>query len=51
VGAGFLVDRSGGAVNVGAPSVALLTLDVQTYEPSACPLCAQGSSAVKPGSR
>ena len=51
VGAGFLVDRSGGAVNVGAPSVALLTLDVQTYEPSACPLCAQGSPAVKPGSR
>ena len=51
VGAGFLVDRSGGAVDVRAPRVALLTLDVPTYEPSVCPLCKEGSPAVKPGSR
>ncbi len=51
VGAGSLVDRSGGAVDVGAPRVALLTLDMPTYEPSRCPLCEQGTPAVKPGSR
>ena len=51
VGAGSLVDRSGGTVDVGAPRVALFTLDVPTYDPSSCPLCKQGSRAVKPGSR
>ena len=50
-GAGSLVDRSGGAVDVGAPRVALLTLDILNYEPSSCPMCKQGSPAVKPGSR
>jgi len=51
VGAGSLVDRSGGGVDVGAPRVALLTLDVPAYDPSECPLCKQGTSAIKPGSR
>ena len=51
VGAGSLIDRSGGGADVGVPRVALLTLDVPTYEPSACPLCRQGTQAVKPGSR
>ena len=51
IGAGSLVDRSGGAADVGATRVALLTLDVPTYEPSVCPLCKEGSPAVKPGSR
>src|SRR6185295_3056266 len=51
IGAGFLIDRSGGAVDVGAPRVALLTLDVPNYQPPDCPLCKQGTPAVKPGSR
>ena len=51
IGAGSVVDRSGGNVDVGVPRVALLTLIVPTYQPDNCPLCAQGSSAVKPGSR
>ena len=51
VGAGSLIDRSGGAVDVGARRIALLTLDVPAYDPSTCPLCEQGSPAVKPGSR
>lgn len=51
IGAGSMVDRSGGAVDVGARRVALLTLDVPAYEPSACPLCEQGTPAIKPGSR
>ena len=51
VGAGSVVDRSGGAAEVGVPRAALLTLDVPTYQPADCPLCRGGSPAVKPGSR
>jgi orotate phosphoribosyltransferase len=51
VGAGSVVDRSGGAVDIGVPRVALLTLDVPAYDPATCPLCQQGTPAIKPGSR
>jgi len=51
VGAGSMVDRSGGTADVGVSSVTLLTLDVPTYEPAVCPLCNSGSQAIKPGSR
>jgi orotate phosphoribosyltransferase len=51
IGAGSVVDRSGGNVDVGVPRVALLTLEVPTYQPDNCPLCAQGTAAIKPGSR
>ena len=49
--AGSIVDRSGGHADVGAPRVALVTLQVLTYDPAECPLCTQGLPAVKPGSR
>ena len=51
VAAGALVDRSGGAADLGLPKTALLTLTVQNYKPSNCPLCRAGVPAVKPGSR
>jgi orotate phosphoribosyltransferase len=51
VGAASIIDRSGGKADVGAPRVALATLNVVTYEPSDCPLCAEGTPAIKPGSR
>ena len=51
VGAAAIVDRSGGTVDFGVPSYALLQLSVPAYEPEQCPLCAQGSALVKPGSR
>ena len=51
VGAGSVVDRSGGAVDIGVRRVALLTLDVPAYDPANCPLCQQGTAAIKPGSR
>jgi len=51
VGAGSLVDRSGGEVDLGVPRRALLTLYVPAYDPADCPLCRQGEPAVKPGSR
>ena len=50
-GAGSLIDRSGGSVDLGVPRHALAVLDVPTYEPGDCPMCKEGSVAVKPGSR
>jgi orotate phosphoribosyltransferase len=37
--------------DLGVPFASLLQIDLPTYESSACPLCAQGLAAVKPGSR
>ena len=51
VAAGSIVDRSGGTADVGVPRAALATLTVSTWDPGVCPLCAQGSTATKPGSR
>ncbi len=51
VGAGSLIDRSGGAVDLGVPRHALATLEVPTYQPDDCPMCREGSTAIKPGSR
>ena len=51
VAAGSIVDRSGGKAEVGAPRVALATVEVVTYPPEDCPLCRQGLPVSKPGSR
>lgn len=51
VGACSIVDRSGGNQQLDVPYHALLPMDVRTYTPDACPLCAQGLPVVKPGSR
>jgi orotate phosphoribosyltransferase len=51
VGAAAIVDRSGGTIDFGVPSYALVRLSVPAYEPEQCPLCAQGVALVKPGSR
>lgn len=48
---GSLVDRSGGQAALGVPRASLLTVDAPTYSAEACPLCASGSRAEKPGSR
>lgn len=50
-GAGSIIDRSGGHADVGAPRAALVTLSVTSWSPEMCPLCREGSTAVKPGSR
>jgi len=50
-GAGCLVDRSGGQVNLGTQLFSLVQLTIQTFSPENCELCKQGSQAVKPGSR
>ena len=51
LGAGSIVDRSGGRADLGVPRVALATLDVVTYTAEECPLCKRGIPVVKPGSR
>ena len=51
VGAGSIVDRSDGAVELGVRRCSLLTLDVPSYDPSECPLCRQNIPVTKPGSR
>jgi orotate phosphoribosyltransferase len=51
LGAGALIDRSGGTLDLGLPRAALVTLEIQNYDPADCPLCKSGSPAVKPGSR
>ncbi len=51
VGVTALVDRSGGKVNFHVPYFALVRLDVQSYDPDACPLCETDVPLVKPGSR
>ena len=51
VAAGSLIDRSGGAVDLGVPRHALAVLEVPTYVAAQCPLCQQGIPVVKPGSR
>ena len=51
VGAGSIIDRSGGSSSLGVPFHPLVTHAIPTYEASACPLCQQGVPVVKPGSR
>jgi len=51
VGAASIVDRSNGAASFDVPYVGLLQMNLPTYEPEQCPLCAQGLPVVKPGSR
>ena len=53
VGAASLVNRGGPSVEdtLGVPYVSLLRIDLPTFEPDQCPLCAKGLPVIKPGSR
>ena len=51
VAACSIVDRSGGQAVLSVPFHTLLTVDLPTYEPDVCPICAKGLPVVKPGSR
>ncbi|HXT26028.1 MAG TPA: orotate phosphoribosyltransferase [Candidatus Eisenbacteria bacterium] len=51
VAAGALIDRSGGKIDFPVEAQALMDLPIASYEPDDCPLCREGSAAVKPGSR
>jgi len=51
VAAGAIIDRSQGRLELPVRAESLVQLDIQSYEPGECPLCAAGGAAVKPGSR
>jgi orotate phosphoribosyltransferase len=51
VAAGALIDRSGGAIDFEVETQALVELKIESHEEEDCPMCKQGSLAVKPGSR
>jgi orotate phosphoribosyltransferase len=51
VGAGSIIDRSGGDQGLPVPYSSLAQVKFPTYQPDACPMCASGSTAIKPGSR
>jgi orotate phosphoribosyltransferase len=51
VAAGALIDRSGGEIDFEVETQSLIQLPIASYEPEDCPLCRQGSTAIKPGSR
>ncbi len=49
VGAGLLVDRSGGRSNAGTPFWAALTVDSPAFDTRNCPQCAQGLALTQRG--
>jgi orotate phosphoribosyltransferase len=49
VAAALLVDRSRGSADLGVPWFALATMEIETWDPAECPLCAVGMPLVKPG--
>jgi orotate phosphoribosyltransferase len=51
VGAGAIIDRSGGASSLDVPFRALVALTLATYAQDVCPMCAAGAPVTKPGSR
>ena len=51
VAAASIIDRSNGVADVGVPQISLVSLDVPTYSPDVCPMCASGIEAIKPGSK
>ena len=52
VGVGSIVDRTGGRIDFGVPFHSVISMEVESYEPSECPLCKAGAPApYKPGSR
>jgi orotate phosphoribosyltransferase len=48
-GAAVLVDRSGGATPLDTPVHSLWRLEIASYAPADCPLCAKGIPATHPG--
>jgi len=51
IGAGAIIDRSGGNSSLGVPFEALVSLALPTYQPDDCPMCKAGQPVTKPGSR
>lgn len=50
-GVGVLVDRSGGKVHFGVHKEALITMEIESWDPEECPLCKEGIPVMKAGNR
>jgi orotate phosphoribosyltransferase len=50
-GAAAIIDRGSDPARLNLPMQSLVRLEVPTYAPETCPLCARGVPVVKPGSR
>jgi len=51
LGVACIANRSGRAHLGELPLLSLVDLEIPSFEPSACPLCAAGEEIIKPGSR
>lgn len=51
VGIAVIVDRSGGEASFDIPHTSMAKLQLETYEPDNCPLCAKGMPLDTPGSK
>src|SRR6185369_2986546 len=50
LGVAMIVDRSNGAVNLGVPTISVIALNVETFDPNKLPADLQKIPAIKPGS-
>jgi orotate phosphoribosyltransferase len=50
-GAAAIIDRGSDPARLNLPMQSLVRLEVPTYAPETCPLCARGIPVIKPGSR
>ncbi len=48
VGVAMIVDRSGGSLDFGVETRALLEMSIETYRPEDCPLCRRGLPLTRP---
>ncbi len=51
VGIGAMLDRSGGAIDLGYPLSALTTVSADSWTPEDCPMCKEGKELTQRGSR
>ena len=45
-----IIDRSSGQAQFDIPFIKLITMDIQNFESTNCPMCREGGTAIKPGS-
>lgn len=51
IGVASIIDRTGGKSELDIPLYGAVKIDIDTFEKENCPLCKDGSTPVKPGSR
>ncbi|TKJ42469.1 orotate phosphoribosyltransferase [candidate division LCP-89 bacterium B3_LCP] len=51
IGAAVLVNRSGKPLELGTEAIALLEMNIATYDPADCPLCRDNVALIAPGSK